>query len=97
MYMILRLPQVQKKTGLAKSTIYKKIAEQEFPKPVPLGAKAVGWIEEDINNWIKCCIANAGNDNLELNLGGRSEMKSHTATNDNDCGSIKKPCLEESL
>jgi prophage regulatory protein len=45
---ILRLPQVQEATGESRSTIYKRISEGEFPKPVKLGAKSVGWVEDEI-------------------------------------------------
>jgi prophage regulatory protein len=52
MHKIIRLPQVINCTGLARSTIYKKIAENSFPAQLPLGAKSVGWLEADIQNWI---------------------------------------------
>jgi prophage regulatory protein len=40
---ILRLPGVKANTGLSRSTIYLRIAEGVFPKPVSLGGRAVGW------------------------------------------------------
>ncbi len=49
---ILRLPDVKKHTGLSRSTIYLRISEGKFPKPISLGGRAVGWVESDINNWI---------------------------------------------
>ena len=49
---ILRLPAVQKRTGLSRSTIYLRISEGGFPKPISLGGRAVGWIEEEINDWL---------------------------------------------
>jgi len=49
---ILRLPSVQKRTGLSRSTIYLRISEGNFPKPISLGGRAVGWIEEEINEWL---------------------------------------------
>lgn len=45
---ILRLPQVVEATGETRSTIYKRIAEGKFPKPVRLGTKSVGWVEDEI-------------------------------------------------
>ena len=42
---ILRRKQVEERTGLSRSTIYFRIQEGSFPKPVPLGLRAVGWIE----------------------------------------------------
>ncbi len=50
---ILRRKQVEKRVGLSRSTIYAKIANGEFPAPIALGARAVGWLESDINAWIK--------------------------------------------
>ena len=45
---IVRLPAVQARTGLGRSTIYVRLAEGSFPRPVQLGARAVGWIEEEV-------------------------------------------------
>lgn len=50
---LLRLPAVRARTGLSRSNIYRKISLNEFPKPVPLGARAVGWIESDIDRWVE--------------------------------------------
>lgn len=50
---ILRLPQVKARTGLSRSTIYARIAQGSFPKPVQLGGpRAVGWVEAQIDHWI---------------------------------------------
>ena len=49
---IIRLPVVESKTGLKHSAIYEKMADGEFPRQVPLGAKAVGWLEHEIDAWI---------------------------------------------
>jgi len=49
---ILRLPAVQARTGLSRSTIYLRISEGRFPKPVSLGGRAVGWVEAEINVWL---------------------------------------------
>jgi prophage regulatory protein len=49
---ILRRKQVQARTGLARSTIYQHIKAGTFPRSVPLGPRAVGWLESDVNNWI---------------------------------------------
>jgi len=49
---ILRLPTVKARTGLSRSTIYLRISEGCFPKPVSLGSRAVGWIEDEIDEWV---------------------------------------------
>jgi len=50
---ILRLKQVESRIGLSRSSIYKMMSEDKFPKPVSLGARAVGWIESSIDQWLE--------------------------------------------
>jgi prophage regulatory protein len=50
---ILRRVQVETRTGLSRSSIYKFVSENKFPKPVSLGARAVGWVEADIDDWLE--------------------------------------------
>ena len=50
---IQRLPEVKKRTGLSRSTIYARISRGTFPQPVNLGARAVGWIEAEIEEWLE--------------------------------------------
>ncbi len=50
---ILRLPAVQAAIGLSRSTIYLRITEGTFPRPVSLGARAVGWLQSDIEEWLR--------------------------------------------
>lgn len=47
-----RRPAVQKITGISRSSIYDMMAKGEFPRPVKLGPKAVGWRESDIAKWL---------------------------------------------
>jgi prophage regulatory protein len=54
---VLRRKAVEAKTGHSTSTIYEKMAAGEFPKPVRLGARAVGWVEEEIDRYIDQRIA----------------------------------------
>lgn len=49
---ILRLDDVKSRTGLSRSTIYVRIAEGEFPKPILLGPRAVGWLDTEIEDWV---------------------------------------------
>ena len=49
----LRLPTVKARTGLSRSTIYLRVSQGTFPKPVSLGGRAVGWIEEEIQHWLE--------------------------------------------
>jgi len=49
---IVRLKEVIDSTGLARSTIYKYIGKNIFPKRVSLGDRCVGWLLSDIEDWI---------------------------------------------
>lgn len=47
----LRMHAVMKITGLGRSTIYRLIANHEFPSPVRLTSRAVAWRSSDITAW----------------------------------------------
>lgn len=49
---IIKLPEVTKNTGLAKSTIYKLISENRFPKQIKLTTFSSGWIKSEVDQWI---------------------------------------------
>jgi predicted DNA-binding transcriptional regulator AlpA len=49
---ILRLPQACKVTGLGRSMIYQLESEHRFPCRVRLGARAVGWVEAEVQSWL---------------------------------------------
>ena len=49
---ILRLPVVKSRTGLSRSTIYLRIAQGVFPRPVSLGARSIGFVEAEVETWI---------------------------------------------
>ena len=48
MHTILRIPAVKSESGLSRSTIYLRIAEGLWTKPVRLGARAVGWPSDEV-------------------------------------------------
>ena len=54
---MLRLSAVLARTGLSRSTMYKLIREGSFPKPVRLGAQAAGWVEAEVDGWIRGRVA----------------------------------------
>jgi prophage regulatory protein len=62
MHTILRLPDVKRSTGLSRSTIYLRIAQGTFPKPVSLGGRAVGWLEAGVQQWLQCRIEASRNE-----------------------------------
>ena len=49
---LLRLPTVTRITGLARSTIYKLISQNQFPVPVKLSKRAVAWLQSEIDDWV---------------------------------------------
>jgi prophage regulatory protein len=48
---VLRLSEVERATGRKHSAIYGGIAAGTFPAPIPLGPRAVGWLEDEIAEW----------------------------------------------
>ena len=53
----LRRPEVEMVTGLPRSTIYDRMSEGTFPKPVKIGPQAVGWLEDEIAAWVEAKIS----------------------------------------
>lgn len=49
---LLRLEQVCEITGLRRSMVYQLEAELRFPKRVKLAARAVGWVEREVQAWM---------------------------------------------
>jgi prophage regulatory protein len=49
---IIRLKTVLQRSGLSRSTVYRKIEEGTFPKQVKLGTSSAGWKESELNRWI---------------------------------------------
>lgn len=55
---IIRLKEVMHKTGLARSTVYKYMAEKRFPASVQLGeGSCVGWVESEVDDWIEMLVS----------------------------------------
>ena len=52
----LRLPEVSRRTGLPRGSIYEQIGLGLFPKPVSLTNRTVGWIESEVDAWIEARI-----------------------------------------
>jgi prophage regulatory protein len=54
---IIRLREVEAVTGKKRSAIYEAVAKGTFPAPIPLGPRAVGWLDDEIAKWQEECIA----------------------------------------
>jgi prophage regulatory protein len=54
---LVRKKEVLRRTGLSKSRMHDLIIESKFPKRVPIGKRAVAWVESEIERWIQEQIA----------------------------------------
>ncbi len=50
---IYRIPAIMEMTGLSRSSIYLAVSKGEFPKPIKIGKRAIGWPESVIKEWIR--------------------------------------------
>lgn len=50
---ILRLPNVQSRVKKSRSSIYLEMSRGDFPKPIKLGPRSVGWLESEVDEWIE--------------------------------------------
>lgn len=50
---ILRINAVLDRTGLSRSTLYRKIQSGTFPKQVKIAARCAGWRESAVNAWMR--------------------------------------------
>lgn len=56
---VIRMHQLVDKVGISRSSIYEKLNPKStrydslFPKPIKLGAAAVGWVEAEVDEWIR--------------------------------------------
>lgn len=57
-HVFLRLPEVTRRTGKPKSSIYKEIKAGTFPKQVSNGKGSVAWLESEIVKWQEEKISN---------------------------------------
>lgn len=50
---ILRLPTVLDRTGLSRSTLYRKIKDGSFPKQIAISTRCAGWRESAVTAWLQ--------------------------------------------
>ena len=62
---LLRMPEIVRRTGLSRSTVYRMVERGEFPGPVQLTSRTVAWASCDVDGWIKRRIS--------ARAGGRNE------------------------
>ena len=46
-------------TGLGRAFIYRLQAERRFPHSIKIGERAVGWLEDEVRNWLAGRIADS--------------------------------------
>jgi prophage regulatory protein len=49
--LLLRRPQVEARTGLSRSSIYRLMEAGAFPRPIRIGLRAVAWRASDLDRW----------------------------------------------
>jgi prophage regulatory protein len=50
---IIRRKDIEERLKISRSSIYAMMSQGEFPKPVRLGRRAVGWKSTDIEKWLQ--------------------------------------------
>jgi len=50
---LIRLREVMHKSGLSRTAIYDAMRAGTFPQSVPIGARTIGWIEDEVDAWIE--------------------------------------------
>jgi prophage regulatory protein len=50
---ILRLQEVMDRTGMSRATLYAAMKRGDFPQSIQISKRCVGWLEADIEAWIK--------------------------------------------
>ena len=56
---ILRIPVVLDRIGIGRSTLYELLAKGDFPASIPLGARSVGFLESDVDEWVEARVRRA--------------------------------------
>ncbi|EPS5534821.1 helix-turn-helix transcriptional regulator [Enterobacter hormaechei] len=49
---LIRLPEVQRRTGYSKAWIYRLLKERKFPQSVKIGSRSIAFVESEIDEWI---------------------------------------------
>ena len=71
---IIRLPEVCRKTGLSKSTIWVYARTREdFPKPIKMGGTVTGWLESEIDAWLVAVLPNWQNKGADMQDSSKKE------------------------
>ena len=50
---MLRFPEVIERTGISRTTIWRRVRAGTFPAPIQLGSNSIGWAEPAIIEWVE--------------------------------------------
>lgn len=50
---ILRLDSVLERTGLSRSTLYRKVNSGTFPRQIKISIRCAGWRETEVEEWLR--------------------------------------------
>lgn len=53
---LIKMPEVMRRSALGKAWIYKLISQNRFPKPIKIGTRAIAFVESEIDEWINARI-----------------------------------------
>jgi len=51
--LVLKKPTVLNRVGMSAPTLWRRVKDKSFPQPISLGGRSVGWLESEVNEWIK--------------------------------------------
>jgi prophage regulatory protein len=51
--LILKKPSVLNMVGMSAPTLWRRVKDKSFPQPISLGGRSVGWLQSEVNEWIK--------------------------------------------
>jgi len=57
---LMRIREVLQLCGLSRATLYREIKLRSFPAPVKLSARSVGWLQDDVMQWLDSRVAQRG-------------------------------------
>jgi len=79
---LMRLREVLRLCGFSRATLYREIKLHTFPAPVKLSARSVGWLQDDVMQWLDARVAQRG-----------PAYRAHAQTEDQDAkpGAALKP------
>lgn len=57
---LMRIREVLQLSGLSRATLYREIKSHAFPAPVKLSLRSVGWLQDDVTQWLQARVSQRG-------------------------------------